>query len=246
MAEMTSDAPMIVEKLDDHVYRITFNRPDKRNAMNQTMRLAFVAALDEVKGKAKVVILTGTGAAFSAGVDRKETHPDSGREWRAVQEALRRHPAIFIAAVNGFALGGGTTVINASELAIAAEEATIGMPEVTFGVYPALAGPSTQLRLSQKRAAWLVLTGDRIDGRTAAEWGLVNKCVPLAQLQDEALALARKIAAYDGVTLEYSKRALWDVPHTMSDWTTVLEYGELVNGQIQRRRAALKGHEDKA
>jgi enoyl-CoA hydratase/carnithine racemase len=89
----------------------------------------------------------------------------------------------------------------------------------------------------------MVLTGERISGRQAEEWGLVNKCVPVGQLQDEALALARKIAAYDGVTLEYSKKALWDIPHTMSDWTTALEYGELVNGQIQRRRAALAAHE---
>ena len=234
--------PMIVEQLDAEIVRITFNRPDKRNAMNQVARLALMEALASVNGRCKVVILTGAGTAFCSGVDRKEIHPDSGREWRAVQDAIKRHSAIIISAVNGIALGGGATLINVSELAIAAEEAEIGMPEVTFGVYPALAGPSTQLRLSQKRAAWMVLTGERISGRIAEEWGLVNKCVPLASLQDEALAVARKIAGYDGVTLEYSKKALWDIPHHLSDWTAALEYGELANGQIQRRRAALATH----
>jgi enoyl-CoA hydratase/carnithine racemase len=239
MSESKAPETMLYEQIDANIARITFNRPEKRNAMNQTARLAFMAALDRARS-CKVVILTGNGPAFCAGVDRKDTHPDSGREWRAVQEAIRRHPSIVISAVNGFALGGGATLINASELAIAAETAQIGMPEITFGVYPALAGPSTQLRLSQKRAAWMILTGDRITGKTAEEWGLVNKAVPLEKLQEEAMAVAKKIAGYDAVTLEYSKKALWDIPHHLSDWMAVLDYGELANGQIQRRRAVLE------
>lgn len=233
--------PVLLERVSDEISRITLNRPDKRNAMNHAARTGLISALEEARSYSKVVIITGTGSAFCAGVDLKEKHHDSGREWRAVQEAIRRHPAIVIAAVNGFALGGGMTLINVSDLAVAAEEAEIGMPEVTFGVYPAMAGPSTQLRLSQKRAAWMVLSGERIGGVLAEQWGLVNKCVSRAELEREALAMARRIAKYDPVTLEYSKKALWDIPGNLSEWTAALEYGELANGQIQRRRSLLAG-----
>jgi enoyl-CoA hydratase/carnithine racemase len=154
------------------------------------------------------------------------------------------HPAIVVASVNGHALGGGVTLINVSDLAVAAEEAQIGMPEVTFGVYPAMAGPSAQLRIHPKQAAWMVLTGERISGRVALEWGLVNRCVPLAALSEETLLIARRIAGFDPVTLEYSKKALWEIPFHVSDWTAALEFGVLVSTQVKARRMALDAPED--
>ena len=100
--------------------------------------------------------------------------------------AIREHPAIFVAAVNGFALGGGATLISMCDLAIAAEEAEIGMPEIGFGAYPQFSGPAAQIQLTPKRAAWLVLTAERIDGRTAEAWGMVNRSVALDRLMAEA------------------------------------------------------------
>jgi enoyl-CoA hydratase/carnithine racemase len=240
----------LLEFLGDGVARITLNRPEQRNAMNRAARAALIDSFDACRNAdpvVRVIVLTGSGPAFCAGIDLKEAagkepRPDTARErqtsWRAVQEEIARHPAIVIAAVNGFALGGGVTLINVADLALAAEDAQIGMPEIGFGMYPALAGPATQLRLSRKHAAWLVLTAERIDGRTARQWGLVNRAVPGDQLADEALTLARKIAAYNAVALQWSKRALWEVPARTSEWSRALEYGEEVNGQIRAQTTA--------
>lgn len=234
-----------VEDLGKGVARLTLNRPDKRNAVNLAVRERLVEALDECRGVARVVVLTGRGSAFCAGIDLRERQGvGQGRggsgvgrrtSWLGVQEEIRQHPAVVIAAVNGFALGGGVTLINSADLAIAADEAQIGMPEVGFGLYPGMAGPSTQLRLTMKRAAWMVLTGDRIDGRTAERWGLVNRAVPLLRLEEEVLLVARRIAEYDAVTLEWCKRALREIPMHISDWTAALEYGEDVGVQIRAR-----------
>lgn len=237
--------PVLLEDLGGGIARITLNRPGKRNAMSLAARQALADALDQCAGRSKVIVLTGAGPAFCAGVDLSEpdssaTAPGDGaaerrRTWLSVQDQIWHHPAIVIAAVNGFALGGGVTLINASDLALAADDAQIGMPEIGFGLYPGLAGPSTQLRLSAKRAAWMVLTADRISGRTAAEWGLVNRSVPGAELAGEALALARQLAGRDATTLEWCKRALHEVPMHISDWTAALAYGELVGTQIRAR-----------
>jgi enoyl-CoA hydratase/carnithine racemase len=156
-----------------------------------------------------------------------------------VQEEIRNHPAVVIAAVNGFALGGGSTLINVSDLAVAADEAQIGMPEIGFGLYPALAGPAAQLRLAPKHAAWLVLTAERTDGATAAEWGLVNRSVPLEHLDAEVTALAERVASFDATALERSKKALWKIPGEISEWTQAIAYGDEVKDEIRVRSTAL-------
>jgi enoyl-CoA hydratase/carnithine racemase len=243
---------VLVEHADTGISRITFNRPNQRNAMNRAARVGIVQALDECRGKSKVVILTGNGLAFCAGVDLKEGQVSTGdpeldkrSEWDAVQEEIRNHPAIVIAAVNGFALGGGSTLINVSDLAISAHEASIGMPEMGFGLYPTLAGPAAQLRLSPKRAAWLVLTAERIDGATAAEWGMVNQSVPLEKLDEVVTALAKRIAGFDATALELSKKALWKIPGEISDWTSAIAYGTDVYAQIRARSTVLADGLDK-
>jgi len=250
--DLTSpESPVLLEQLGGGVARITLNRPEKRNAMSHAARTAVVEALDVLRGEpaAKVVIITGgTGPAFCAGMDLKETAAagwrgtgtsnDRRSTWNFVNEEIARHPAIFIAAVNGVALGGGTTLVNSCDLAIAADTAQLGMPEIGFAMYPGLAGPSTQLRVTRKRAAWMVLTADRIDAATAAEWGLVNKVTTGERLQEEALELARRIAQFDPVALELSKRALWEIPDRTSDWPRALAYGEDISAQISVRTSA--------
>ncbi|GAA5163224.1 enoyl-CoA hydratase-related protein [Pseudonocardia eucalypti] len=246
-ANAEAAAPVLLERLGDGVARITLNRPAQRNAMNRAARVALLNALDECTrpgAGVNVIVLTGSGPAFCAGVDLKEVakeqddpaagNLDSRRaSWRAVQDELAKHPAVVIAAVNGFALGGGLTLINAADLAVVDEDAQLGMPEIGFGLYPALAGPATQLRVSRKRAAWLVLTADRIDGRTAVEWGLANLAVPADRVAAEALSLARRVAGYDATGLRWSKRALWTVPEHISGWSRALDYGEDVGARIR-------------
>lgn len=241
MGEAGANADLILlTHRDNGVSWITFNRPSKRNAMNLAARARLIEVLDECR-QSKVIVLTGSGPAFCAGVDLTEGAPgntgdavlDRRSTWAGVQNELRNHPAVVIAGVNGFALGGGSTLINVADLAVAADEAQIGMPEMGFGLYPTLAGPAAQLRISRKRAAWLILTAQRINGTTAADWGMVNASVPLSDLAKTVQDLADRVAGFDSAALKWSKRALWTIPDEVSQWNSALEYGEHISKQIQ-------------
>lgn len=226
---------------------ITLNRPEKRNAMSSQAQEQLQEILRRCLGRYAAAVITGAGKAFCSGIDLKERrerlqsgdapmeYSRQGHSWIETIEAVRKHPTVFIAAVNGYALGGGISLINACDLAIAAEDAEIGMPEITFASYPTVAGPTTQLRVLRKHAAWLILTGKRIDGRTAARWGLVNEAVPADQLLDDAKRLAAHIAQFNRVTLDWSKKALDDIPAQVSDWTAALEYGRVLTSVIQNQ-----------
>lgn len=219
---------------------IRINRHDKRNAMNEAARKAMLDALETIRGRFKVAVITGSETSFCSGIDLKEAHAareqnlpqDARYSWAEVNAAIREHPAIFIAAVNGIALGGGTTLINVCDLAIAAEEAQIGMPEMGFATYPGLAGPTTQFSLPRKRAAWMMLTTHRIDGATAERWGLVNQVVPRAELLEAADKVARQVAQFDGTALTESKHALDQIP-VVVDWRAAFDFGQEVIGRIR-------------
>ncbi len=243
MAASQSKLVLVEDRMDYALLRI--NRADKGNAMGRASRQALMAAMEAVHGRHKVVVITGTGSAFCSGIDLKEAaaeraagHETGGREWIEVLLAMRRHPAIFIASVNGYALGGGTTLINVADLAITANEVQIGMPEIGFATYPGMSGPSTQIMLGRKQAAWLVLTGKRIDGPTAERWGLVNLSVPLADLERETDALARHVAQFDAVALSESKVALETIPTRINDFSGGFDYGARVNASISARTAS--------
>jgi enoyl-CoA hydratase/carnithine racemase len=232
---------------------ITLNRPEKRNAMSSAAQQQLQAVLRSTVGRYPALILTGAGTAFCSGIDLKERrerlargeempaeYSRQGHSWIETVEMIRKHPSVFIAAVNGHALGGGVSLINVCDLALAAEDAQIGMPEVTFASYPTVAGPSTQLRILRKHASWMILTGKSIDGRTAARWGLVNQAVPAQALMAEARAVAARVAQFNPVTLDWSKKALDDIPAHVSDWTAALEYGRGVTSVIQNQLGADK------
>jgi enoyl-CoA hydratase/carnithine racemase len=241
-----SEELVLLEDLGSYAV-ITLNRPAKRNAMSSAAQAQLQDVLKRCLGRYAAAVITGAGTAFCSGIDLKERrerleagdapaeYSRQGHSWIETIEAVRKHPTVFIAAVNGHALGGGVSLINACDLAIAAEDAEIGMPEITFASYPTVAGPTTQLRILRKHASWLILTGKRIDGRTAARWGLVNAAVPKAELLDEAKALAAHIAQFNKVTLDWSKKALDDIPAQVSDWTAALEYGRVVTSVIQNQ-----------
>ena len=240
-----TEPTVLVRDEGDGVLTITLNRPAKRNALNAEARQALLDALAAARGRTSVIILTGAGDTFCAGMDLTQlTGTDQAAEdelnesWRFCQEQIRRHPAIVIASAAGYALGGGSTLINTCDLAVVAEDVRIGMPEIGFGFYPGIAAPAAQLRLSAKRAAFLVLTAERIDGRTAVEWGMANLAVPAAELAAATLELARKVARFDPVALEWSKKALWQIPMHISEWRAALEYGAYVNAEIHARSGA--------
>lgn len=221
--------------------QIRINRESKRNAMNRAARSALLQGLETLRGEARAIVLTGTGASFCAGMDLKEREEDlqagiegAGEEWIAVNLAIRRHPAIVIAAVNGLALGGGATMVNVCDLAIASTAASIGCPEMGFSTYPGMAGPAIQLSgVTRKQAAWLVLTTNRIDGSTAERWGMVNACVGPEELLPRAAALAQQIARFDPVALAESKKALDRIPAFITDWQEAMDHGQMVNLAIR-------------
>ncbi len=245
----------------DGVGRITLNRPEKRNALSRALQAELRAALDAARADCRVVVVTGTGVAFCGGIDLSESRelrmlhrspggPDAGEArapegprpvplrdvWVETNEIIHRHPAIMIAAVNGFALGGGLTLVHNCELAIASDRAQFGMPEVGFGTFPGIAGPATIRRTLPKHAADLILTSRRIDAATAERWGIVNSVVPHERLLEEADALARHIAQFDPVVLDYSKKALRELE--LMPWSEGIGYGGYVNSAIREHSQA--------
>lgn len=240
------DAPPSFVRVERKVgYHIVWmSRPEKRNAMNKAARRALIAAFeDAASGGAKVVILTGVEGSFCSGTDVVEKRNDQTAgiaaepqsEWIEVVMAIREHPAIFIAAVNGGAMGGGAALIDVCDLAFASEDAWISNPELGFGAFPHFSGPAAQYQMARKHAAWMVYTTERIDGATAAAWGLVNACVPAEALMPRAEALAAKIGGFDGVALAETKRALDATLGLERDWRSAFERGMQVNQTIKAR-----------
>jgi enoyl-CoA hydratase/carnithine racemase len=226
--------------------QIQINREAQRNAMDRATRQGLLRVFEDLREQARAVVLTGTGVAFCAGMDLKEREADrkagiegAGDEWIAVNMAIKAHPAIFIAAVNGLALGGGATLINCCDLAIASTMASIGCPEMGFSTYPGMAGPAIQLSgITRKQAAWLVLTTNRIDGATAERWGMVNRCVEPEELLPTAQALAQKVAQFDAVALAEGKKALDRIPAFITDWREAMDHGQMVNLTIRSKTTA--------
>ncbi|OUN00008.1 MAG: hypothetical protein BAA02_10660 [Paenibacillaceae bacterium ZCTH02-B3] len=244
MSEATAENLILMEEYDRYTV-IIFNRPEKLNALSSPMVAQLQEKLEYCRGRYPVIIITANGDAFCSGVDMRERNEwvrkgakirgDSVRNkwYDTIGTIIRNHPSIFIAAVNGLCLGAGVTLINICELAIAAEEAEIGIPQITFSIYPGVAGASMQTRVLKKHAAWMILTGRRIDARRAEEIGLVNLVVPREKLLDEAKALAEHISRFNPIALDWCKKALDQIPSQISDWTTALHYGRLVNSVIR-------------
>ncbi len=225
---------------------LRIDRDEKRNAMNRESRRGLLDAFEALRGTARAIVLTGAGRSFCAGMDLKEVEADriagitgSSEEWIGVNLAIRAHPAVFIAAVNGLALGGGSTLINVCDLAVASTEASIGCPEMGFATYPGMAGPAAQLSgITRKQASWMILTAKRIDGATAERWGMVNECVAPEQLLPRARELAAHIAQFDPVALAESKRALDRIPFVITNWKDAMDHGQMVNQTIRSQTAA--------
>ena len=222
-----SSYDFITFEVADRIATIMVNRPDKLNALNSATIAELGAAIDDARVRQDVggVILTGAGRAFIAGADISELQGQSpfvakGRS-RAGQEVFRRYemcPKPVIAAVNGFALGGGCELAMACHVRIASEHAKFGQPEVKLGILPGYGGTQRLPRLVGKgRALQLLMTGEMIDAEEALRIGLVNRVVHAAELigaaqimlkqimQNAPLAVALSIEAVDrglGMTLD--------------------------------------------
>ncbi len=216
MIDQTS--PDVLVEAHGHILIITINRPTARNAVNTLVHTGVGLGLERANldPEIRVVILTGAGdQAFCAGADLKaltrgeriEPKDADQRAWGFA--GMVRHPISkpIIAAVNGFALGGGTELALACDLVVAAEHAQFGLPEVKRGLYAAAGGAFRLARqVPIKQAMELLLTGDAITAQRAMELGLVNRVVPLDHLMKTAVELAERIAANAPLSVQASKR----------------------------------------
>jgi enoyl-CoA hydratase len=203
----------------DGVAIVTLNRPDKLNALNDAVMDELDAAFAELASDAEVrgVVLTGAGEkAFAAGADIGELSrqsPVGGREksirGQRVLDRVENLGKPVVAAVNGFALGGGCELALACHVRVASENARLGTPEVKLGLMCGYAGTQRLARLVGKgRALELLLTGEPVDAAEAHRIGLVNKVVPREKLPAEAEALVRRMIANAPVSLRYSIEAV--------------------------------------
>lgn len=201
---------------DAGIATVTINRPEQRNALDTQHYRDLSRAWIEVRDNPAIccAILTGAGeASFCAGADIKEQigrNGELGELWQAQRFPLlnrgleMRKPVI--AAVNGFCLGGGMTLLLATDIRVAVSHAEFGLPEVRHGVIAGLGGTQRIARqLPHALAMELLLTGERIDAATAERWGLVNKVVDPAQLMTAARAYATRIAANAPLAVQATK-----------------------------------------
>lgn len=195
----------LLKEIKDNIAIVTVNRPDKMNALNSTVmsELKEVFTILKDDDTVSVIILTGAGPkAFVAGADISELNKLNmiqGKEFaekgQAVFNAIERMNKPVIAAVNGFALGGGCELSLSCHIRIASDNAKFGQPEVNLGIIPGYGGTQRLTRLiNSGRAMEYILTGDMIDSAEALRIGLVNKVYPQSELMDKALEMASKIA----------------------------------------------------
>ncbi|MFC0313344.1 enoyl-CoA hydratase-related protein [Gordonia phosphorivorans] len=200
---------------DDGVALLTLNRPDALNALNSTMMREFAEALDEAtRAEARVLVLTGAGRAFAAGADiaemRDRTFGDmTDADHLSLWERLAQLRIPTIGAVNGFALGGGCEIAMMCDVLIAGEGASFGQPEIALGIIPGIGGTQRLTRIVGKAQAMdLVLTGRRVDAAEAHRIGLVSRVVSDADVLDEALTAARKIAGFSARAVRAAKECV--------------------------------------
>lgn len=189
----------------ERIATLTVNRPDKLNALDERTIGELGDAIDELRGRDDVggIILTGAGRAFVAGADIGELTRQSAVTAKQLsqrgQEVFRRFetsPKPVIAAVNGFALGGGCELALACHIRLASDAAKFGQPEVKLGLLPGYGGTQRLTRLVGKgRALQLLLTGEMIDAQEAYRIGLVNRVVPAGELIGAAQAMMQQILA---------------------------------------------------
>ena len=205
--------------LADGVATITLNRPEVHNAMNERMREELTGCFGDLarSEEARVVVVTGAGErAFSAGADIREfvapQVPIRFRESRRrvdFRAAMDRCGQPILAAIRGFALGGGLELALACDIRIAGEDAQLGLTEVNLAIIPGGGGTQRLPRLvGRGKALEMILTGARVDAREALRIGLVERVVPAADVLASALGLARSLGEKAPVALRYAKEAV--------------------------------------
>lgn len=224
-------------EFDDGIAWVTLNRPEKRNAISPQMNREMIEILDalELDDRCRVLVLTGAGESYSAGMDIKEYFRETdnasaievarvrrdsmGWQWRR----LMHYPKPTIAMVNGWCFGGAFTSMVSCDLSIAADEAVFGLSEINWGIIPAgNAMRAASEKMSQSDALYYLMTGDTFDGKKAAQMRLVNESVPRAELRAHTTALARKLLTKNLHVMRSIKNAYHRIKYM--SWDMAEEY----------------------
>lgn len=204
--------------IDGPVAALTLNRPGRRNALSLGLMRDLVACLDALAGNAQVraIILRAAGKVFCSGHDLAEMTGGDINGYRAIFDActelmtrLQTIPQPVIAEVQGIATAAGCQLVASCDLAVAAEEAAFATPGVKIGLFCTTPMVALTRAIGRKRALQMLLTGELVDARTAAEWGLVNQVVPASELSAAANRLARKIAEASSLVVALGKQAFY-------------------------------------
>ena len=210
--------PYVLVEKKDAVAVVTVNRPEALNALNSEVLGALDEAVDDVLNddSVRVIVFTGAGRAFVAGADigemadlGMEEGRAFGRRGQILFRKIERAEKPTIAAVNGFALGGGCELAMACDMKIASEYAVFGQPEVGLGITPGFSGTQRLAAVVGKaKAAEIILSASNIDAAAAEKIGLTNRTVPAEKLMEETMALASKIASNAPLAVKWANSAI--------------------------------------
>lgn len=212
----------VLVEFENRIAWVTLNRPEKRNAMSPSLNREMIDILYalEVDERCGVIVLTGAGDAFSAGMDLKEYFRETDglppfRLWQIRREsfdwhwrALMYNQKPTIAMINGWCFGGAFTPVVSCDLAIAADEAVFGLSEINWGIIPAGGVPRALAEvMSYRNALYYIMTGETFDGQKAAQMGFVNESVPRDKLRERTVELANVLLDKNPIVLSAAKIA---------------------------------------
>lgn len=211
---------LLLEKIGEHILKVTLNRPDAANAFNTQMAWDLISVFESLANYSeniRAVILTGAGnKAFCAGGDLKERNGMSDQQWQAqhlvferMTRAIVACPLPIIGAINGAAFGGGCEIAAALDFIYVAQSARFAQTEVRIGIIPGAGGTQTLARsVGEKRAKELILSGTVFSAQQALDWGLANAVYPDDELFNAALATARTIADNAPIAVRQAKQSI--------------------------------------
>lgn len=231
------------------IARLTLNRPEKKNALSNALISELIEALYTIRDNRNIrcVVIAGAGDTFCAGLDlydlrgrHAEPHRWDEGDVREALGIMRSSPQINIAAIQGYCLGGGMALMTGCEIAVAANDAKIGMPEIIRGSYGAVATPTLfHTGVPAKTAFRVQLTGRNLSGEEAARVGLVSESVPLKELKKTVDTLAREVASRHPAALEHAKLSAYAAMD--ASYEAALKADEYISHRL-RNFAAPTGH----
>jgi enoyl-CoA hydratase/carnithine racemase len=244
------EAPYVLRSDADGVATLTLNRGDRLNPLSSAMLAALQAELDRVgtDSSIRAVVIAGAGKHFCAGHDLREMRAHPEKAWQSqlfeqcsrVMLTLIRLPQPVIARVQGVAVAAGCQLVSMCDLAVAADVARFALPGITSGIFCTTPGVGVARNLARKRALEMLFTGDQIDAATAERWGLVNRVVPLTELDAAVAALARKVASHSPAVVKLGKQFFYEqVEKNIADAYGLASEGMACNMMLEDAAAGI-------